>query len=247
VIFHCLMLIADCFFMRKIGIKNETSLHRDLKYTYAGPGGQTEVDVDGFVADGITATGEYIEVQAKNFGSIKKKALTIASQGRLRIVYPVIITKYIEVYNKKNMLQYRRKSPKKGNPWDIFNALIHAPELPLIPGIAIELALVDVTERRVRDGKGTWRRKGVSIHNRQLMTIHESICLGKNADYLRFIPFKKKELFTSGELAEKAGIQTDLARKTLYVLTKIGMVERVGKQGNSIIYSRRKAIPRSKS
>ena len=164
--------------------------------------------------------------------------MNIASQGRLRIVYPVTIINYIEVFNKKNILQYRRKSPKRGNPWDIFNVLIHAPELALTPKITIELALVDVTELRVQDGMGSWRRKGVSIVDRQLMTIHECICLKKPADYLRFVPFKKKEQFTSGSLAEKAGIQTDLARKTLYVLTKIGLVERVGKQGRAFVYRR---------
>ena len=227
------------FFMRKIGIHNETSLHRDLKYTYAGPDGQIEADVGGFVADGVTAAGEYIEIQAGDFGRFKRKAVKLASLGKLRVVYPVIITKYIEVYSNKNKLQYRRKSPKQGNAWDIFNVLIHAPELPLIPGITIELALVNVTERRIQDGKGTWRRKGVSISDRQLMTAHECICLRKPADYLRFIPFKKKETFTSGLLGEKAGIQADLARKTLYVLDKMGIVERVGKQGNSFVYCRK--------
>jgi stalled ribosome alternative rescue factor ArfA len=220
-----------------IGTRNETSLHRELKFRYAGQDGETEAEVAGFVADGINAEGEYIEIQTGSFGPLRKKALAL--RHRLRVIHPVIITKYIEVYNKKGKLQYRRKSPRKGGAWDLFNVLVYAPDLPLIPGLVIELALVDAAERRVRDGKGSWRRRGISIRDRQMLTLHDSITLEKPSDYFRFVPFKKNEKFTSALLAQKAGIPVDLARKTLYVLVRIGIIEKTGKQGNSLVYVRR--------
>jgi len=220
-----------------IGTSNESSLHRDLKFRYAGPGGETEAEVAGFVADGINAEGEYIEVQTGSFGPLKKKALAFG--GRLRVIHPVIISKYIEVYDKKGVLQYRRKSPRKGSAWDLFNVLVYAPELPLEPGLVIELALVDAAERRVRDGKGSWRRKGVSIGDRRMLALHDRITLEKPSDYNRFIPFNKKEKFSSALLAQKAGIGVDLARKTLYVLAKLGIVKKTGKQGNMVIFARK--------
>jgi hypothetical protein len=241
---NCYLLV---FFMaQSIGTRHETSLHRDLKLSYAGQGGQTEAEVGGFVADGISADGEFIEIQTTNFGRIKEKAKEFARLGRLRIVYPVIITKYIEVFAENGKRQYRRKSPRKGTPWDIFDALVYAPELPLIRNVRIELVLMDACEQRIQDGKGSWRRKGVSIHDRQVMAVHERIALEKPADYRRFVPFKKNEPFTSAQMAERTGIPADLARKTLYVLAKMGTIQKTGKQRNTLIYqlavpSRKKA------
>jgi len=217
-----------------IGTHNETSLHRELKFRYAGVDGETEAEVAGFVADGRNAEGEYFEVQTGSFGPLKKKALALR---RLRVIHPIIISKYIEVYNKKGRLQYRRKSPRRGTPWDLFDVLVYSPELPLVPGLIIELALVDAAEKRVQDGKGSWRRKGVSIRDRQMLVLHARITLKKLSDYNRFVPFKKKEKFTSALLAQKAGISVDLARKTLYVLTKLGIVKKIGKQRNAFVYS----------
>ncbi|MDR0316410.1 MAG: hypothetical protein LBH97_05860 [Treponema sp.] len=219
-----------------IGTKSESSLHRALKFRYTGPDGQTEVEIAGFVADGICANGECIEVQTTNFARVREKFKKLASQRRVRIVYPVILNKYIDVYSKRGKKMWRRKSPLRGNPWNLFDVLCYAPDLPLIPGITIELALVDVQEQRVQDGKGSWRRKGISIKDRELLAWHESISLESPADYLRFVPFEEKEQFTTSMLKEKASITPQLARMTLYTLTKMQVVKRVGKKANAWLY-----------
>jgi len=90
----------------------------------------------------------------------------------------------------------------------------------------------------VQDGKGSWRRRGVSIRDRRMLAVNDRITLEKPSDYSRFVPFKKNEKFTSALLAQKAGISVDLARKTLYVLVKLGIVKKTGKQGNSLVYVR---------
>ena len=219
---------------KSIGTQCESSLHRALKFTYAGR--RTEKEVAGFVADGISAEGEFIEVQTGSFGPLKKKAAQLVRLGRLRIIYPAIVTKYIEVFDANGKRAYRRKSPRRGSPWDLFDALVYAPELPLRPGVAIELVLLDASEQRIRDGKGSWRRKGVSIKDRQLLAVHERICLEKPADYLRFIPFTRNEQFTSASLGEKARIRRELAQKTLYVLARLGIIEKTGKKRNALVY-----------
>ena len=228
--------------MAGIGTRHESSLHRSLKFRYAGPGGITEAETGGFVADAISETGEFIEVQTGSFAPLRQKVKELAARGKVRIIHPVIVTKYIEVYepDKKGRAKkrlWRRKSPRKGSPWNLFEALVYAPELALLKNLRIELALVDVTEKRLKDGKGSWRRKGISIEDRELSAWHECITLKSPKDYRRFIPFKKNEPFTSALLGERAGIAVSLAQKTLYVLHKLGFVQRVGKQGNSIVYS----------
>ena len=225
-----------------IGTRNESSLHRTLKFRYTGPGGKIEASAGEYVADGITSGGEYIEVQTGSFAPLKAKVKEFAAVGKVRIIHPIAIERKIEVYEpasgrkKTGALLYRRKSPKKGSSWDLFDALLHAPQIPLTRGLTIEVVLIDILEKRVKDGNGAWRRKGISILDRELAAWHESILFKKPTDFLRFIPFKKKEEFTSSLLAECAGITTATAQKALYVLTKLAVVKRIGKKGNSWVY-----------
>jgi len=219
---------------KSIGTRRESSLHRALKFSYAGR--RTEREVAGYVADGISAAGEFIEVQTGSFGPLKRKIPELAKLGSIRIVYPVTVTKYLEVFDANGKRAYRRKSPRRGSPWDLFDALVYAPELPLTHSLAIELVLLDASEQRIRDGKGSWRRKGLSIKDHQLLAVHERIRLEKLADYRRFVPFTRAESFTSASLAEKTGIRRELAQKTLYVLAKLGVIEKAGKQRNALVY-----------
>ncbi|MDR0624749.1 MAG: hypothetical protein LBG10_10030 [Treponema sp.] len=221
---------------RSIGTEKESSLHRALKFRYTGAGGRTEAGVGAFVADGISEEGEIIEVQTGSFGPLKRKIRDLTARGRVRIVHPVIINKYIEVFNTAGEKQYRRKSPRKGSEWDLFYALLYAPELPRIPGLTIELVLVDILETRIQDGKGSWRRKGVSITGRELIACRGTRSFNSPADYRRFIPFGNGEEFTSGDLKEKAHIQRPLAAKALYALVKMDLIKRVGKKGKSWVY-----------
>ncbi|MDR1971556.1 MAG: hypothetical protein LBQ46_06505 [Treponema sp.] len=218
----------------EIGTRRESALHRALKFRYSGQNGCTEQILGDYVCDGLTETGEIIEVQTGSFGPLREKAEKLAAQAPLRIVHPVIITRYIETYDSEGVLLRRRKSPRRGSPWDLFKNLLYAPELPLRRGLCIELALVDVLEKRVEDGKGSWRRGGVSITGRELAGWHDSIILKKPRDYRRFVPLAQD--FTVSSLAEEAGISPNLARKTLYVLHKMGVVERTGKAGRAFTY-----------
>ena len=229
--------VGHFFFMYKlIGTNFETSLHRELKFLFCGYEGQTEVEIGGYVADGINEQGEIVEVQIGNLGPLKNKVKEFAANNKVRVIHPVIITKYIEVYDCKGNKLYRRKSPRRGCPWDIFNALIYAPDLPLVPNLTITLAMVDIVEKRLDDGKGSWRRKGLSIKDRNLMELREKICLKSLKDYLQFLPFKKRESFTSSLLAQRASLNNDLARKTIYVLFRVGLIKRIGKDKKAWIY-----------
>ena len=224
----------------RIGTYKESSLHRVLKYRYSDSG-ETEVAVGDYVCDGKSGAGELIEVQTGSFGPLKEKIERLAINEKIRIVFPVIITKYIEVYNKEGELLRKRKSPGKGSIWDVFNALLYAPQFCKQPGLTLELVLLDITEKRKDDGKGTWRRKGITIEDKIPLNWHESIIIKKPQDYYLFIPFKKEETFTVKDLGEKAGIPAHLAGKCLYVLNKAGLVDRAGKQGNAHVYQKKAA------
>ncbi|MDR1507170.1 MAG: hypothetical protein LBI67_08720 [Treponema sp.] len=217
----------------RIGTENESSLHRTLKFRYADPG-KTEEDRAGFVCDAVGPDGEAVEIQTGNFSALKNKIPALAARGRIRLVYPVIVTKTIELYDIGGNLISRRKSPRKGSMWDIFGELIYAPSLMNLRRLTVEIAFVDATERRRDDGQGSWRRKGVSIEDRSLDLFRESLILRKKADWRRFLPVKGE--FTARDLAEKTHIRPALARKTLYVLEKAGIVEKIRKAGRSWLF-----------
>jgi hypothetical protein len=230
---------------KTIGIENESCLHRSLKYKYTGLKGKTEVETGEYIADGINADGEFIEIQTGSFAPLINKVKEFTTLGKMRIIHPIALNTIIEMYEstdngKPGKLIYKRKSPHKRTLWNFFDALVYAPLLPLTRGLCIEVVMVDVTEKRINDGKGARRRKGISIMDRELTSWYGNILFKKKSDYLRFIPFKKGEEFTSIMLAETAGITNETARKTLYVLTKMSLVSRTGKKSNLLIYTRNK-------
>jgi hypothetical protein len=224
----------------RIGTEREGSLHRALKLRYSGEGGETEVVRGGYVCDGVNEQGDMIEVQTGSFGPLKKKIPSLLLQGPVRIIHPIILRKTIETWDEGGALLRSRRSPRKGTAWDLFDALIHAPELPLLPGLSVELAMVDVVEKRVMDGKGSWRRRGMSIVDRSITEYHGTQVFNAPRDYRFFLPVKARELFTVKTLGEKAGIRPETAGKALYVLSRIGLAERAGKAGNAYVYKLRK-------
>jgi hypothetical protein len=177
-----------------------------------------------------------IEVQTGSFGPLKKKIPELLLQGPVWIIHPIILRKTIETWDEKGALLRRRRSPRKGAAWDLFDALIHAPELPLLQGLSIELVMVDATEKRILDGKGSWRRRGASIVDRTITEYHETMAFSAPRDYRFFLPVPAGESFTAKGLAKAAGIAPEAAGKALYVLSRIGLAERVGKAGNAYVY-----------
>ena len=222
--------------MSSIGTFKESSLHKHLKYRYA-ENGRTEINRGSFVYDGQRDDGELIEVQTGSFAPLKNKIASLTKKEKIRIIHPIIINSYIELYDAEGNFIKKRKSPKKGCAWDIFNALIYAPQLPLNPRLKLELIFLDIIEKRKDDGKGSWRRKGVSIEDKVPISWHESIILKKLSDYHQFIPLEE-ELFTVKDLQAKTRISQSLARKCLYVLKKIGIIEQAGKKGNAYVYKK---------
>ncbi|MDR1058701.1 MAG: hypothetical protein LBL43_04050 [Treponema sp.] len=224
-----------------IGVERESSLHRALKFRYAGEGGETEVAAGNFVCDARSPEGEYVEVQTGSFAPLKEKVKILAAENPVRIIHPIGIQKYIELYDPEGRLIHRRRSPRKGSPWDLFKSLLFAPLLPLTQNVTVEVVLADILEKRILDGTGSWRRRGARIADKILAAWRGSLVLAGPASYLRFFPFTEDESFGSADLGARAGISRGLAAKSLYVAVKLDLVERTGKRGNSIIYKKKRA------
>ena len=216
--------------MPGIGLLNEKALHASLKQWYARPGDRLEVAVDGFVID-IVRDDLLIEIQTRNFSSIKSKLTKLVHCHRVRLVYPIVQEKWIvRSANGNGERVIRRKSPKKGRMEDLFWELVSIPQLILNPNFSLEVLMIrgeEVRRRRVR--------RGWLIEGRRLLDVLDQRSFGESADWLRFLP-DGLELFTTSDLASRMNTRRELAQKMAYCLREARMIELIGKRGRANLY-----------
>jgi hypothetical protein len=153
-----------------IGTENERSLHAALKRWYARPGDELEAKVDGYIID-IRRGRELIEVQTANFAAIAKKLRKLLKKYCVRLVYPIAEEKWITRTTESGEFIKRRKSPKKGKPIHLFSELIRIPDLLAEDNLTIEILLIKEEEIWCEDGRGSWRRRGVTVQDRKLLEV----------------------------------------------------------------------------
>lgn len=220
-----------------IGELRESSLHEELKERYRTElGGQTEASVDGFFVD-LCTDSEIVEIQTGNFSNIGKKLTKLLNCYPVRLVHPQVRRKELMLYDGSGeTLVRRRKSPLKGIPAHAAKELMRIPHVISHPGFTFELLMVSVEEKRADDGKGSWRRKGVSILDRRLQSIDEILIFEKPQDYLLLLPSGLSEHFTNRDIAERGGMTISQASKLSWFLRKIRVIETAGKKGRAYFF-----------
>ena len=220
--------------MPGIGLLNEKELHASLKQWYARPGDRLEVPVDGFVID-IVRDDLLIEIQTRNFASIKSKLTNLARCHRVRLIYPIVQEKLIVRSPARNgKAAIRRKSPKKGRLEDLFWELVSIPQLLLSPNFSLEVLMIRGEEVRRYNAKRRVRR-GWLIEGRRLLEVLDQRSFGQSTDWLRLLP-DGLELFTTSDLASRMNTGRELAQKMAYCLREAKMIELIGKRGRANLY-----------
>lgn len=221
--------------MPGIGLLNEKQLHASLKQWYARPGDLLEVPVDGFVID-IVRDDLLIEIQTRNFASIKSKLTNLVRHHQVRLVYPIVQEKWIVRSATGNgTAAIRRKSPKKGRMEDLFWELVSIPQLLSNPNFSFEVLMIRGEEVRRYNVAKRKVRKGWIIEGRRLLEVVDQRSFHQSADWLRFLP-DGLELFTTSDLASRMNTRRDLAQKMAYCLREARMIELIGKRGRAKLY-----------
>jgi hypothetical protein len=216
---------------------NECSLHSEIKKVYSLPGDQFEVKLGNYIVD-ILRENLVIEVQTKNFSALKEKLQVLTKKHQVRLVYPLPEKKWITQVTKDHVVLNMRKSPKKGRLTDLFCELVMIPDMIGVENFSLEVLFIDEEEVRCDDGKGSWRRRGVSIKERKLMRVNDRILFQAKADYIKILPEGLNELFTNRELAKLTKIPIRTARQITYCLRKGGVVRLVGKKGREHLFQK---------
>ena len=213
----------------------EHSLHSAIKHWYSLPNDEIEANIGGFVVD-ITRGNLLIEVQTRNFSAIKKKLEKMAIGYSVRLVHPIAKQKWIVRVTPSGEILSRRKSPKKGRLVDLFTELVHLPAMIRDKNFSLEVLMIKEEEVRCNDGRGSWRRRGVSIRDRKLIDVVESVSFRDERDFLRFLPRELPEPFTNKDLSRSIGVSMNLARKITYCLRKMGAIAEDGKRGRELLF-----------
>ncbi len=219
-----------------IGTLREKPLHASLKRWYARPGDRVEHPVDGFVVD-LVRGDLLIEVQTTGLSAMRPKVSRLLALGhRLRIVHPIPVDKWIVRVGEDGEVLGRRKSPKHGQPSDIFAELVGIPDLVLEDGLEIELVSTIEEEYRHHTPGRAWRRDGWSVAERRLVAVVGSLSIDDLDDLVGLLPAGLPETFTTAELSDQLGRTRRAAQQMAYCLRKVGALEPVGKRGRSIVY-----------
>ncbi|NSW53930.1 MAG: hypothetical protein HPY85_15625 [Anaerolineae bacterium] len=212
-----------------IGTLNEGSLHAALKQTLRQPGDMLEVKVDGSFID-IVRGETLIEIQTRSFASMRRKLDKLLALGHpIRLYHPVALRKWIVREDRQGTFLSRRKSPRKGSAFDVFDELLSLRDAAAHSNFALHLLLVEVEEVWRNDGKGSWRKKYWSVVDHRLLRVAEEVVFRTPRDYLALLPAALLEQpFTNADLAKAAGCGRRLAGKTTYALQAMGVLQRVG-------------------
>jgi hypothetical protein len=213
----------------------EHSLHSEIKDWYKISGDKLEVKVGEFIVD-ILRDKLLVEIQTGNFSAIRKKLAILLSDHQVRLVYPIAKLKWIIHVTRSGKFVRRRKSPKKGRLIDLFHELVHSASVLGNGNFSLEVLLIEEEEVRCNDGKGSWRRRGVSLKNRKLLNVFERIVFEDSGDYLRFLPKDLDGHFTNKALALNLGISVRLAQKITYCLRRMGAISIAGKKRNELLF-----------
>jgi hypothetical protein len=223
--------------VRGIGQINEYTIHSELKTLYGSDGAEFEKAVGGYIVD-VVRDDLLIEIQTAGFFSVKEKLQHLIKEHEVRLVYPLPAEKHLLIYDQNmEKLLYRRRSPKKGTYLDIVDEIIYILPVLLDTHFILEVLLTKEEEVRIFDGRGSWRRRGISIHDRKLVKIIETRTFYNREDYKSLLPEDIPSRFTNRNLSELMGIPRSKAGKLTYCFRRLDILNVCGKEGNAHVFT----------
>ena len=215
-----------------------TELHLALQRHYAGDDGLLEASVGGYRVD-VLRGGVVYEIQTGSFVPLRDKLAALAALGPVVLVYPVAQTRrLVRVDPATGEELSARRSPQHGSSAQLFDQLLYLRRALLGGNLAVEVVLTSERELRCADGRGSWRRHGVSLAGRELVEVLGVERFESPADLARLLPSELPEPFTVAELAQAGRLTGRIAGRMAFALRELGVLEQVGKRGNAFLYRR---------
>lgn len=192
-----------------INTYNESSLHNTLKTLYAEEfEGQTEAELFDHIYD-ILAGKQVIEIQTGSLTKLLAKSLDTLDHGyKIKIVYPLVLNKWIEVRDQEGNLLSCRKSPKTQSIYSLFDEITGLYPVLLNPNFSLDVVSVNLTEKRTKcpepvqtSNKKRRFKKDWIKNGKALKEILDTRTFSKKEDYLTLIPSSILPEFCAKDLA----------------------------------------------
>ena len=221
-----------------IGTLKEKTIHAVLKNYYCLEPNMQEQRIQGFVADIFTGT-EIIEIQSRNFNTMRKKLDTFLPLYDVTIVYPIAATKWLSwIDEETGEITSKRKSPKRGNIYTIIPELYRIKSFLGHPNLHFILTFINVEEYRLLNGWNHTKKRGSTRHDGIPTELIGEVYLHSPQDFSQFLPSTLPTTFTTKDFQKAAKISQSYATTGLHILHYMGIIERIGKQGRAYLYRR---------
>lgn len=238
----CHFVIDNEKVLRGIGTLSEKTVHAVLKYYYAPKEIYHEHKIGSYVAD-ILIDGEIIEIQTRNFNTLRRKLDAFLPDHEVTIVFPVAHNKWLRwIDEETGEISEKRKSPKTGSLYAIIPELYRIKNYLKDPHIHFTISLIDVVESRLLNGWSEDKKKGSTRDDGIPIGIYDEIHILDAKDYLKLLPESLPELFTSKDYKRCAKISQHDAVIGLNILYYMEVIDRVSKSGNAFIYKKQKVV-----
>ena len=230
----------------------ETSLHRQLKERYAGPGALTEQRLGKYRIDAVVGR-ELVEIQHGSLAAIRDKIAWLAQRHPVRVVKPIVSRKYlVKLASKDGETISRRVSPKTGTIWNLFDELVYFTRVFPHENLTLEVPLVEIEELRY-PGHGRrrrWRENDFQVQDQRLLDVTDVHTFRRSEDLIALLPIGLPKQFHTAHLAESLSVRRWIAQRIAYCLRKTSAIRECGKFGNALLYElpakgRRKRLPKS--
>lgn len=218
-----------------IGTLSEKTLHAVVKHYMEPDEDYHEVPLEGFVAD-IFRDNTVTEIQTAHFDVLRRKLDKFLPLYPVTIVYPIPATKWVVWVDPESGLEVsKRKSPKKGSPYQAFRELYRIRNYLNHPNLQILFLFIDMDETKILDGWSRDKKKGATKYDRIPVELVDEMLFERVEDYRMMIP-PELSAFTTREYAKSTKIPLSHAQTALNIFYYLQLVERIGKKGNSYVY-----------
>lgn len=223
-----------------VGTQNEKLIHSVLKNYYAPYSDEQEIKIGNFFADAVNENGIF-EIQTCGLYLLKEKLDVFTKYARVNVVHPIVRETATLYINEDSGETIKRTPTRKMRSYlQVFDELYSIRSTLNNNNLNVILACLKTEKRvyfhgqKIPDMRNRSVRKKCRTETVPLDLLSE-IQLENPHDYEIFIPENLPETFRKKDLSKAAGECS--ASKRCEILREVGLIKKIGKQGNSFLYT----------
>ncbi len=221
-----------------IGTYQEKKLHLFMKNYMEPDMTYQEVKCFGHIAD-IKRDDTIIEIETGGFCGLRDKLAAYLPECQVTLVYPIAVSRALSWIDPTDgSISPRRKSPKKENVYDLLFQGIYILEHLSHPNLTIAGMCMEIQEYRMLDGWSRNKKRGSHRYESMPTDLYDIVSLHTLSDYAALLPECCQTDFTCAEFSQAIGKSQRIGRAILKVYQELGLLERTGKKGRALLYSR---------